>query len=263
MPKKRGNRSRRQRGWGTNGQTVVRAVNTVVPDEMDVRLIYPIDTPLFSAGTLASLRWTPNAAYDVDPTLGSTSTPGYAEWAAFYTYYRVVRYTVETTVVNDEAFPVTVFSINTNEDPGTSGASYTDFATQPFSKWMILAAKGGMDRASFKHDVSCSKLLGSNAVQQADSLRALVNGVPADLLYYAVGVRSGTGGVLANGVYIHSHLTMYVKFYGRQNLLTHFLQMTHDAARKEDKERKAAAMVTATQAHRQAFAPNLKTPPGF
>jgi len=215
---------RRARKWNATQRTVVRTVNQVTPDEVDVILTYPAAATLLNAaGTLKAQRWTPNAAYDVDPVLGSTSTPGFAEWAALYTYYRVVSYSIDAEVANLEAFPITVYSINSNVDPHTIGSGYIDYQTQPYSKVAIVGAVSGKGTVRFKHNVSVSKLLGSNAVDTADSLRSLTNAVPADLVYYAIGLFSVTGANMANGVMYQVNIKMNVKFYGRQNLLTSFL----------------------------------------
>jgi len=215
--------------WNDQSHTVVRARQLVAPDEMDVSLKYPIGgTLLNAAGTLKAQRWTPNAAYDVDPVLGSTSTPGFAEWATLYTYYRVVSYSVSIVIVNLETFPISVFSINSNIDPGTTGGSWRDYQAEPYCKYGVVAGSSGINKIRFFHKISCSKLLGSASVQQADSMRSLVTGVPADLLYYGIGLFAVTGANMTNGVYYQGNIQMNIKFYARVNVLTSFKSL-HDA----------------------------------
>jgi len=219
-PRKRGGRKlrKRTRKWNATNRTVVRTLDQVCPDEVDVILTYPAAGTLHNASLTVSQRWTPNAAYDVDPTLGSTSTPGFSEWAAMYTYYRVVSYDVDMMVSNLEAFPLIVYSINTNEDPHLLGTGFIDYQTQPFSKTAIIGSLTGAANARFHHHVPCAKLLGSNAVDTADSLRAVTTGVPADLLWYGLGIQAPPGSLCNNGVLFNLKIRMNIKFYGRQNL---------------------------------------------
>lgn len=211
-------------GRGRRGtHTIVRSVERICPDEMEVVLTYPQTFALTVAGVVLAKRFTPNAAYDVDPNLGSTSTPGFAEWAALYTFYRVTGYRVVSEVRTLETFPVSVFSINTNIDPGTSGSNYQNYATEPYCKWKVIGPASGANGCRFVHNVDCAKLLGSESIEQADSLRAVTSANPADLLWYGIGVQSTTGSNLTAGTYVTMFIEMRVRFYARRDTLLSFL----------------------------------------
>lgn len=240
--RKGSNLNRRVPGVERKGKhSIIRSPNQVCPDEMETVLTYP-SLFILSAGaaTFVARRWTPNAAYDVDPTLGSTSTPGFAEWSALYTYYRVTGYEVILDMSNLETFPIAVFSCNTNTDLGTGGSSYYSYATNPYCKHVMLSGKGGIDKLRIRHKIDCAALLGSEALEQADSLRAPTGAVPADLLWYNLGLY-GTAN-LTNGVYCSLQIKMRVRFYGRKENLTTFLSPTLssiEAERQTEKGRRA------------------------
>jgi len=185
----------------------------VSPNEQDVKLCYPAVKVLATGVTHSSVRFTPNSAYDVDPTLGSTSTPGFASWAGLFGYYRVVGFDYEADFVNTEALPIVCYSFATNTDPGTT--MQLAYVGNPLTQTMSLAAKGGMDRGKLTGSVSIAHILGSRSVEQADSLRALTNASPADLVWLGLGCTTITGANLAVGVAIYVKFTLYVRFYDR------------------------------------------------
>jgi len=202
--------------------SAVTSIQDMSPDEMDVTLGYPILGQIADATTFHSAkRWQPNAAYDVDPLLGSTSTPGFSEWASLYSYYRVYSYEVDVQVTNLDAQPYGLYFLNTNTDPGLSGTDYFDYASGPYCKRSMLSiAGGGSDTIHHKMTVNCAKVLGSIAIETSDSTRAVVTSVPADLLFTGIGVRSATATNMVSGVVFNGVIRMKIRFYGRQNLLT-------------------------------------------
>jgi len=202
----------------------VRSVHEICPDQTIVTLRYPVIVNIYTASAVTSAkRWQPNAAYDVDPTLGSTSTPGFTEWSAFYTYYRVRKYRVEVECVNMDPLSMGVFFCHLNTDPGTGGANYYSYASQAFGTQKMLSPKGGLDRVTYVQTVPVAQLVGAVDVSTDDSLRASVTTVPADLVFFGIGIRTTTGGNLTVGVDVIGYIDMEVQFYGRKNTLTTLL----------------------------------------
>jgi len=220
--------------------TVVRSPEKVMPDEMDVVLGYPLGGQLAAAATTIAKVWTPNAAWDVDPVLGSTSTPGFAEWATLYTYYRVFKYKIELEMCNLDTTPTSVYFVHTNENPGTVGTSYLDYAAQAYCSHNMVGNSTGFNKLRYRKTINCAKLLGSAALETADSLRSLTNAVPSDLLFFGIGLRSPASTNLTNGCVYSGYIFMTIRFYGRQNILTSLNSVTFefDAKRKEAKTKK-------------------------
>lgn len=237
MSMKKNKKQKKQRKRGQYKHSIVHIRQNLMPDEVDVPLVY-VATRYMSMATTAGaiVRWQPNAAYDVDPLLGSTSTSGFAEWAAFYTYYRVTAYQVVYEVANAEAFDIYVFFLNTNTDPGTNITNIAQFSTHPYCRRTICAAiSGGRTIVKDRQRLTVAKILGSQAVQQADSLRSLTNGVPADLIWTGVGCEAtGSNLFTTAGVNVLVSIKMFVKFYGRVEGLSSLLER---AKRVEDERR--------------------------
>lgn len=200
--------------------TRVPALNTfsepAIPPEMDVQLSYPFIKTLSAAAAAVAARLYTNAAYDVDPTLGSTSTPGFAEWAALYNFYRVVAYSYDITFVNNEAFPIIAWTLSSNTDPGLGATSVS--SSNPLGASLVLSAKTGLDKGMIARTHRVSHVIGSDAVEYEDNYRALVSGVPADLAWLGFGIQSISGANVTNGASIFGHLRMFVRFYDRKIL---------------------------------------------
>jgi len=207
------------------------ATQNIVPDEMDVCLEYPQIGVIFAAAQTSAKRWTPNAPYDVDPTLGSTSTPGFSEWAAFYSYVRVEKYSVDVTVVNIDTSPLDVYFIHSNTDPGTVGTNYQQYATAAFGTQKGISPKGGMDRIQYRRTVSVSSLVGAVDVSTDDSFRSLTSATPTDLVYFGIGAQTMAGGNMVSGINFSMQIKMWCKFYGRKNNLTTRVDSAFEAQR--------------------------------
>jgi hypothetical protein len=156
-------------------------------------------------------RWNPNSAYTPETGGGSASTPGYADLAQLYGYYRVAGYSYEVTISNLEAFGVVVYCINSNADPTTSVNS--TIASNPKCQSCSLSPKGGFDRHVFRGRFTIASIVGSPSVKWDDLYSALINANPADVTWLGVGVQSIGGSNLTNGVCCEVKLLQYTIFY--------------------------------------------------
>jgi hypothetical protein len=196
--------------WNTIPPQMKTFSRNIVPPFMRLKLAQKF---LFTLATTQSMsRWNPNAAYQPQ-TGGATGTmPGFSEWAQLYGFYRVYAYSYKLEMSNMEAFPVAVYALNTNNDPGTTVPVTT--SVNPLSKSVFLSAKGGnREIATLTGHHSVAAVLGSKAVQQADSYRATVTAIPADVMWLGVGSQSGTGTAYVTGVVCELTLTLDVEFY--------------------------------------------------
>jgi hypothetical protein len=238
---------RRNFGSINTKYTIAKEIENIVADETDVILDYPQQGVLFAAAPNIAKRWYGNAPYDVDPTVGSTATPGFAEWAAFYSYVRCEKYAVELHVTNLDAKGKSVYLIHTNTDPGTVGTNYELYATAAFGTTRLLSPMGGMDRMVYKRTVPVTRLVGAVDVSTDDSFRSLTNSVPADLVYFGFGIQTVDGGNMATGVGYNLQIRMWCKFYGRKNTLTSFDHTIFNNARLKwqvERERERQAIST-------------------
>ena len=197
-------------------RSAARVGPVTAPDEMDVKLKFVASSYMTNgAGGSTGKEWTPNAAYDVDPSLGSTATNGFEAYALLYSYYRVISYQYCIDVVNREADAVVVYCYNTNTT--VTGSSLDVYAGNPYCSTALLgAATGGKNSHSFRGHVDCSKLLGSIEAETDATTRALTSGVPSDLLFLSLFAAANSAlGTLASGVSYTVKITMQVRFFGR------------------------------------------------
>jgi len=191
----------------------------IAPDRVITTLCF-VDVShgsLNSAGNkVASYRYRPTNAFDVDPTLGGTTIAGFNEWASFYNYYRVLGYTMEVKIANADSFGLTVYSIPLNTDPGAapSLATVESYQMNPFIKTKYISAKGGLDEAQFYHKVDCRSMVGSNTQRYDDSYSALVSTGPVNNIYHQIGILSISNN-LVNGVYYYIRIGIEIEFFDR------------------------------------------------
>jgi len=145
---------------------------------------------------------------------GSTGVvPGWDDWIRFYGFYRVVAYDYKITVTNNEAFPINMFIINSNNDPGATATSFS--SCNALCESAMLAAKGGLDRHTFTGSVRIAQVVGTNAAEYADSYRSLITASPADITWMSLGGQSVSGSNLTLGYNYVTYVTFYVRFYDR------------------------------------------------
>jgi len=115
------------------------------------------NTPTLSLTTTQSVSWRTyrvNNAYDVDPSLGNTSMPGYNQWMGtdrFYQRWSPVWFKIQTTFVNSTVGPLYVgMYIN----PRTSGnygtwTAFIDSTSNPGAKKVLLGnGSGGHEKCT-------------------------------------------------------------------------------------------------------------------
>lgn len=190
----------------------------ISPDQMDVRLKFRSTGALVATGFSAK-RYTPNAAYDVDPILGSTETIGFDEYAALYSYYRVVKYHYRISVTNCNPTSAAMFYVlNTNTDPSIAGTRYDLYSTNPHCQTKLLPPHPQGKQEIFQKTFSVSRVLGSGVVETDDSYRSLTTGIPSDLVWLTMAAEtlptSGADNTI-NIAYVVD-VVMSIRFYSRE-----------------------------------------------
>jgi len=173
-----------------------------MPDEMLVEFPYAEYLAINNAGVFGTtITRQCNALYDPDPAVGGSSFVGLANWANFYSYYRVISYRYEIELVNAETTSsVHAIILNTNTTPGASAYTFPAYIVNDYCQSHMISAAGGMDRHTFKRHVNISELVGTETFETDDNWRGLcASSNPTDLIWLSISV-SISAGVLANGV---------------------------------------------------------------
>lgn len=185
----------------------------VGPPEMDIKLQW-VNVGVFSAAQPAgTVRYNPNCPYQ--PLVGGSTgiVPGWDDWIRLYGFYRVVAYDYEIEVTNNEAYAINSYVINSNNDPTNTANSLS--SCNALCSHAMIAAKGGLDKHVFKGHCRISEVVGTPAIEYADSYRALINAAPADVTWLAIGGQSAPGSNLTLGFSYTVYITFYIRFYDR------------------------------------------------
>lgn len=251
-----------QNRWGSKvAHSATKSTTRIAPDELDVRLMYRTASGLSSGVSgLAAKAFHSNAAFDVDPSLGSTETYGFDEYAALYTYYRVIGYSYQVTIVNSTATPILAYVLNTNVDPTAVGTAFYLYSTNPHCQSKLISnVSPNMHTFRGRHTVA--QITGTPAVETADTYRALVTAIPSDLTWLTLGVES-IGGSTVSSIF-DLKLIMHVRFYSREVDLTlagSLLRINRLVQSKEDYETSKRQRLArqASKEKLEAWPPKLK-----
>jgi len=215
--RKNNNSGRRFAAAGSRSST---ATNTrVSPDELDVKLMFrDFRTFTNALSPLGAKAYHSNAAYDVDPSLGSTETYGFDEYAALYSYYRVIGYSYEVTIMNPMDYNLMAYVLNTNVDPVAIGTRFDLYSTNPHCQSKLITFKAP-NTVTFKGSHRISQIAGTPSVETSDSFRALTTGLPSDLTWITIGAEALAPATDVTFSY-DLKLIMHVRFYAREVDLT-------------------------------------------
>lgn len=148
-----------------------------------------------SAGVqAANVRFSPTFAYDVDPTVASTSMPGFTEYGSMYRLYRVNKATLSCEFANTEAFTVTCYSCPVNQDPGANynSTNAQTYLSQRNSKSACVGPLTGNGIATIKDSQSTAEFGGARNLQVIDNYCGSTSGgvVPSNNWWWTVGILS-------------------------------------------------------------------------
>lgn len=192
----------------------------IAPDELDIKLMYRNAASLSSgASPLTYKAYHSNAAYDVDPAVASTETYGFDEYAALYSYYRVIGYSYEVSFVNlDTSQSVLVYVLNTNTNPSLAGTSFYLYSTNPHCQSKLLS-NISPNMHTFRGKFTIAQIVGSPAPETADTFRATTSGLttslPSDLTWLTLAAEVIGSSTPTITVTYDLKLLMHVRFYAR------------------------------------------------
>jgi len=163
--------------------------------------------------TYANRRYEPTFAYDVDPTLGSTSMPGFAEYTAIYRLYRVRSSRIKVTFANLEAAPVVVCLCPVNTDPGANTSNYANYFSSTLARTKTLGPLTGNSAGNLSHAISTNVIAGVRDLQQLDNYVGNSAGTaPTNNWYWFVGAESFTSFTTA-GVAAQIKVFVEIEFF--------------------------------------------------
>lgn len=204
------------RGMGRDELVVPRRFR-IMPPSLVTELVFfsTLHSPLNNAGaTYASVRLRPSSAFDVDPTLGGTSMPGFNEIAGLYGRYRMVRFRAEAVGVNNEDFPVNFMVFASNFDLGNNYSLVQSMVGNSFARYKYLSPRGGMDRATIRTPWwTAPEILGTEAPMLDTDFSATISASPVNNTYVNFGIWTGNSTALVNGIGTQIILTVQYRFY--------------------------------------------------
>jgi len=203
----------------TTGLVIARLSHALTqPARLFITLRYNIHNQINNSGQpVASKAYYTNGAYDVDPSVGSTAMPGFAEWSALFGSYRVRSAHVDVDVATQEAFPVGVTDLwlpdstyaSTNSAPPT-------ISTNRNSQLFTLSSVGGMDRKKINRRILNSTLFGDKTTYEGDLNQfvgtALTN--PITLFTWLIIITPvNPADTLINGVSMWGYIEFEIEFF--------------------------------------------------
>jgi hypothetical protein len=206
-----------------NKYLVVPQPTKIVPDRIYTRLVYEGmgQIPIATGNSYTTFRWQPSAAYDVDPNIGSTATPGFAEFAAFYNNYRVTASNCRISVTNPSTvLGVILVVLPLTSDPGAlaPAAQANAWPDNPYAKQKMIGLLGSPPGV-VSNSMSTEKIVGSTNVYVDDTYASLTNGVPANNWYWGCGLLVGSAVTATISYTVNYRIEMGVEFYDRKIML--------------------------------------------
>jgi hypothetical protein len=177
-------------------------------------------TTIPATGQVFNRRFRPTNAFDVDPLLGGTSMPGFAEFAAIYSAYRVTwsrikaRFTAGT-----GSLPTQVVLLPTNFDLGStpSVATVTALPDQSYSQSKLLGLAGSPS-ILLQKEMSTEKIYGSKQVYFDDNFSSLVTTGPVNNWYWNISGIIPSAASSASIIYVECNMDVGIEFFDRKIL---------------------------------------------
>lgn len=181
---------------------------------------YSTTISLLSANPYYAYPLRPNAAYDIDPALGSTSTQGLQELAAIYGKMRVLSYSGTVDFISTGVQPQEVTLVHTRQPNGvTAGGANVDLTLQDMNADVQRAFIGhsysGRGAHTFTFNKSICDIVGNKSPLTDDLFQSTVTGVPSEFTYLHLGSRAASGNTFA---YARVRLYLHIRFTDRKLL---------------------------------------------
>lgn len=199
------------------GLLIVKPSWGIAPPRTQVTLRYWNNVSLVNVGVnSANKRFNVTNAYDIDPTIGSTSLGGFVAYATLYRFYRVIAYKAKARCSNLETFPVTVFLTPFNVDPGANANNQLACLTNPRTSSATLGPLTGNGIATISQSETVWKYGGSMNPMLADVYSGSTTGSsPTNNMYVELGSYGTANGV--SGVLCELTIDITLQFFELQD----------------------------------------------
>jgi len=172
---------------------------------------------LNGAGNFASKTLVANGIYDVDPSLGSTSTAGFAELAALWGSFRVHKTRVKVDFNNNDTQPYIVAVGFATQQSHTVNSWNSSTYGNDYIKTFTVSGKGGQDRKQFRATQDLAAVIGDRDYYFSDvSYVGTAGSNPTSEVSFLLGTAAAASGT--NGVFAYVELTFFVEFFNRLKL---------------------------------------------
>jgi hypothetical protein len=162
----------------------------------------------------ANVRYNPAYVYDMDPTIGGTSVPGFTEWAGLYRFARLRSSRINVSFVNKEAFPVTMVICPNNFDPGANTSAYANYSSSRFASLQSTGPLTGNSACTMSGFQSTAHFAGVRPNHLLDSYCFPTAGgtPPNNAWFWYVGAQGSTL-FTAAGVYARVTIDAEIDFF--------------------------------------------------
>lgn len=186
------------------------AASTIVPFK------YLVHGILNNVGGVRASNRYDSDAYDVDPALGSTAMPGFAEWATLYQRFRPLRMKYEYEIANNETFNIVVlsgFSAGVSVASGSLGIVY---AGNPYWKCHTCGPLTGSNKVVTTDTREIADIFGTKQVLYDDLYTGSTTSssfTTASKCMSYIGIVASGVNVFAAGVECLAEITLWVQLY--------------------------------------------------
>ena len=189
----------------------------IVPDRIrtNLRFFYSPVVNL-SVNSSSILRFQPTGAFDIDPLIGGTQPPGFAQWSGFYSSYRVRSSKCSVEATNTSLTSTCrIMVAGANIDPGAApAASYiTSLVENPCNS--KLSGPVGSPVCKVVNSFSTEKMYGNPMVEYDDNFASLVNTVPNNNWFWVIGFYSPAVIPAASPLLVSLVIEIEIDFYDR------------------------------------------------
>jgi len=189
----------------------------VVPDRILTKLKYLSTAALTAvASDTASRQFRANGIYDTDPALASTAIAGFAEWIAFYNFFRVIATEVDCEFINLDTAP-TVFNVGFETTFFTANTKNYPYFGEP-NQLSRLSAGIGANPVRLKKRMLMKDVMGDLIPITDQDYVGTGTSNPASLIYVSIAQSSPNAVAIVNGSFVRCQLTYEVEFFKRKNL---------------------------------------------
>jgi len=226
VPKRYSKRLRRKRltamasneGTTSGGDTTVARGNRIVyrglnfmPPIFQTKLRFSKQITMVNvASGWTNIRFSPTAAFDVDPVIGSTAMPGFTELAGIYRFYRVRGSAIKADFGNLDALAGIAVVCPVNFDPTSNTTLFQQYLSSRSARMKPLGLSTGAGTAQIVHRLTDRDFGGALSVA-IDTYTASVTAIPTNNIWWLVGAYLSA--IQTNGVFVAVEIDIDVEFF--------------------------------------------------